>query len=102
MIEEEIRQHLTLDTITSQVEGSRDIIIKNVQESEDVLFQWCLFSYEYEDSVGKAVLKMLIEDYVTIRGFAFASSCLELYKQAKRKALQRSKGIRKELFTSNC
>ena len=43
---------------------------------------------------------MLVGLYLTVRGFGFAASCLEIYKQAKRKALQRAKGLRKELFTS--
>ena len=99
-MEEEIRQVLTLGAVSKQSEGSTTKIINRIMQSEDVLFQWCIRSPECDDAVSKAVLKKVVELYVTIRGFAFASSCLELYKQSKRKALQRSKGIRKELFTS--
>ena len=71
-------------------------------ESDDVLFWWRVLVSECEASaaVGSVMLKKIVDLYVTIRGFAFTSSCLEIYKQSKRKALQRSKGIRKELFTS--
>ena len=42
------------------------------------------------------VLKMMVELYVTIRGFAFASSCIELYKVAHKKKLQKSKALRRK------
>ena len=44
---------------------------------------------------------MMVELYVTITGFSFATSCVELYKQSTKKTLQKGKGIRKEVFTSN-
>ena len=37
--------------------------------------------------------------YVTVRGYAFANSCLELYKQRHTKKLQKSKSLRRELIT---
>jgi hypothetical protein len=47
------------------------------------------------------LLHMIVELYVTIRGFSFASSFVELHKKSSKKSLQKGKGIRKELFTSN-
>ena len=47
------------------------------------------------------LLKMIVELYLTIRVFAFAESCLELYKQETKRGNSKSKGIRKELFTSS-
>ena len=44
------------------------------------------------------VLKMMVELYVTICGFAFASSCLELYKVAHKKKLQKSKALRRKVL----
>ena len=36
---------------------------------------------------------------VTVRGFAFAKSCLELYKQARKKTLQKRRALHSELCT---
>ncbi len=38
--------------------------------------------------------------YLTVRGFSFASSCLELYKQQNRTQLQKSKGLRRKLIVT--
>ena len=42
-------------------------------------------SAEMDNDVTSAVLKQFVKLYVTIRGFAFTTSCLELYKQAHKK-----------------
>ena len=46
------------------------------------------------------LLDMIIELYVTIRGFAFANSCMELYKQLKKLTLQKSKATRRKIYES--
>ena len=56
---------------------------------EDVKFQWCLLATEMEDKIASALLKQLVSLYVTIRGFAFVSSCIELYKQASKKTAEK-------------
>jgi hypothetical protein len=38
---------------------------------------------------------------LTVRGFAFASSCLVLYKQQHRKQIQKSKALRRDVSTSS-
>ena len=49
--------------------------------------------------VSKHLLK-IIEMLITIRGFSFTKCYMELYKKSEKKITQRSKGLRKELFTS--
>ena len=97
-MKEDIMHYFTLDTINKKSEGAATELAQKVMQNEDVLFQWCLLTPEFDDAVGKAVLQKITDLYVTTRGFAFTSSCLELYKQVKGKALQRSKGIRKEIL----
>jgi hypothetical protein len=77
------------------------VLVNAVLNNEDVLFCWCLLAAGTDDANVQMLLKMIIELYVTIRGFSFATSCVELYKQSIKKTLQKGKGIRKELFTSN-
>ena len=56
-----------------------------------------MLTAESEDEDAQVVLEMLINLWITIRGFSFAGSWLEMYKQEKKKGLQRSKALRKEI-----
>ena len=58
-------------------------------------------STEMDNDVTSAVLKQIVKLYVTIRGFAFTTSYLELYKQAHKKTLQKKKALRRELCPSD-
>ena len=71
-----------------------------MMHSKEVLFQWCLFGADLDNTEGKELLEMIAKLYVTTRGFSFASSGVELFKEENKKTLQKRKGIRKELFTS--
>ena len=44
-----------------------------------------------DNETGMLLLKYLIELYITVQGFAFASSCLELYKQSRKTNLSKQK-----------
>lgn len=65
--------------------------------NEDVLFQWCMLSVELDDKIAIQLRDMIIELYVTVRGYAFANSCMELYKQSKKKTTPKSKGTRSKI-----
>ena len=97
-IEEVIRRHFRLSA--SQYEGLKVKILDDIKCDEDVLFQWCLLTTELDDDLAVKLRDMIIELYVTIRGFAFANSCMELYKQHKKQTLQKSKAIRRTVFES--
>ena len=68
-----------------------------VLKNEDLLFQWALVTSNSDDEVGQKVLELICELYLTVRGFAFAKSCLELYKQTHKKSIQKSKALRKSI-----
>ena len=59
-------------------------------------FQWCMLTASTDDD-NAAVLHRIIELYVTTRVFICK---LMLYKKSSKRALQKGKGIHKELFTS--
>ena len=100
-MEEVIRQHLTTAAASRQHEGARMQLIESILMNEDLLFQWSLQATEIDNDAASALLKQIVELYVTIRGFAFATSCLELYKQAHKKTLQKKKALRRELCPSD-
>ena len=67
------------------------MIANIIMEDEDVLFQWSMFWTETEEAIGKKILTMMANLYITTRGFSFASSCVELYKNTHKKLLQKRK-----------
>ena len=99
-IEEVVRTHLRIQNIRKIADGEKHELTQEVQASEDVQFHWCILAVDMSVEVSELLLKMIIEMWITIRGFSFAKCYMELYKQREKKITQRSKGLRKELFTS--
>ena len=58
---------------------------EKLHSSETVMFHWSIISAEIDEDQGERVLSHIIRIYVSIRGAAFAASCLEMYKQKKQK-----------------
>ena len=77
----------------------KEKVMENILKDEDVLFNWLMISGEWENEEAETLFKMIIELWVTIRGFSFASSWVEKYKLAHHQSIQKSKGIRKQLIT---
>ena len=63
-----------------------------VPSNEDVQFYWTLLSVEGGGEASKLLLSMLIDLWVTIRGFSYASSWMEEYKRANKGTVRKSKG----------
>ena len=58
-------------------------------------FFWSIVSGEWEEE-ERTLFTMIIEMWITIRGFSFAKSFLEMYKQANKTSVQKSKGLKEE------
>lgn len=56
----------------------KEKIIKAVKESEEVLFHWCLLTAETAGKDAQMALEMIVNLWITIRGFSFAGPWLEL------------------------
>ena len=96
IMEDEIRRFFTLSA--NRLKGTmKAAAVEAILKSEDLLFEWCIIAAEADDNVATTVLHQIVELYVTIRGFAFAKSCLEMYKQAHKKTLQKKRALRSEL-----
>lgn len=83
--EEEIRKHLnTLSSTGGCTPGVKEKFVGTLMSSEDVQFYWCIVTANFEaddPEVHDCILKMIIQLFVTVRGFAYASSWIEHYKQ---------------------
>ena len=60
-------------------------------------FEWLFCSSQMNNETGMLLLKYMVELYVTVRGFAFASSCLEMYKQSQKTTITKQKALQKKL-----
>ena len=80
--------------------GRKNEIMEEVMKDLQVMEDWAWVSVDMDEEIAKKLLKMLVEEWVKIRGFSFAHAWLELYKQACKKTLQRSKGLRKNLLSN--
>ena len=95
-IELEIRQHIRQDSTV--VENIKPELQRKISSNDDVLFFWSLVSANWEEGESQALLEQIIDHYITVRGFSFASGWMEKYKQAQKKGTQKSKGIRKQQY----
>ena len=83
-----------LNDITTNL---RDKVKESVLKDENVLFYWCMLTTDIEDDKAKILLTMITDLFITVRGFSFTKSFMELYKQATKKSTQKSKALRKTL-----
>ncbi len=75
-------------------ESTKKTILDPLRSNEDLLSLWGMLTAHYGNDVPIEVLKQICELYVTVRGFSFATSCMELFKQQTKTQVQKSKGLR--------
>ncbi len=93
-MEMKIRQYLTVASAPTMSAGFISTMTAGILSDEDVLFNWTIVAAEWEEETEKALLKQICNLWIAIRGFSFASSWLEMYKQTEKKTVQKSKGVR--------
>ena len=81
-VEMNVRRHFSKTSAPTLSAGSKAELVESITTDEDVLFYWSILSAEWEEKEEQILLRMLIELWVTVRGFSFAKSMLEMYKQA--------------------
>ena len=69
-----------------------------LRSDDDVLFYWSLITADIDDNCASKLLEMIVEHWITLRGFSYASSIMEKYKQTNKKNIEKSKGLRKTLI----
>ena len=101
-MEMEVRKHLrhTDEHLSYDVAKNTKTVKEYVLEDVDVQYNWGLRSCQLEEEERDELkLKLIAVKYITIRGFLFTSSFMELYKQQNKKRLQKSKGLRENFNT---
>ena len=77
----------------------RKKILHLLYMDEHLQHHWAqMLSTTHHKNIRLMLLQRIVHLYVTIRGFAFANSCLELYKQRHSTRIQKSKALRRVLI----
>ena len=64
-----------------------------VTEDDDVQFGWTIAASSMKEDIVDQAFEAILNLYITIRGFSFAASILEMYKQEAKKGTQKKKVI---------
>jgi len=75
-------------------------IVKNII-SEEVEFYWLIAQADFDvgdEDTYKTLLQKIVELYLTVRGFSYASNLVEKYKQLTSKGTKKSKAFCRELY----
>ena len=96
-MELEVKQYLST-SVSACTPSLKSTLQDAVKINEDVLFYWAIISGNWGVEESKALFSMVVELWITIRGFGFTSSWMEQYKLRNKKSVQKSKGLRKTLI----
>ena len=96
-MELEIRKHL--QSQSPQDVRFKDKMTDNILKNDDVLFYWSMLSADWSEGNAEVLIHIVIELWITIRGFSYASAWMEKYKASQKKTVQKSKGVRKQLIS---
>lgn len=96
-MEENLRHHLKVSNVREMNSDFRDKVVMELVKNDDVNFYWCMLALDLDAEKESVLLKLLVEHWVTVRGFSFAGAYMEMYKQYTKRSLQRSKGLRTTL-----
>ena len=97
VIEHGIRRHFRVENAREMTASYEGKVLAGILTNEDLLFHWCMVCC---DVLSNELLKRTAELWTTVRGFSFAKSYMEMYKQATTKVIQRSKALCKTLFST--
>ena len=77
-------------------DGYKSYLTRMVVHDDDDLFYWCMARFDQDDN--ERCLQFIVNKWITICGFSFASSIMEIYKQENKKGTGKSKSLRTKLY----
>ena len=92
-----VKTHFKIDN-PSLLKELKEKMKSDVLQNENVLFYWSMIAANWVENEAEELLSMIVDQWITIRGFSFSSSFNEKYKREQAKTLEKSKGIRKNLI----
>ena len=97
-LEIEVKHHIKTNVKPDKF-NTKDVFRK-LMTNEDVEHYWDTLSINWSEEDRVLLLSMIIDHWITVRGFAYTSAWMEKYKNTEHKKVQRSKGIRKTVMGS--
>ena len=91
-----VRRYLTVQKASRMDESYKSYLTNMVVNDDDVLFHWCIAGFQKDEN--ERCLHHIVNKWITIRGFSFASSLMEMYKQENKKGTGKSKSLRTKLY----
>ena len=93
-----VRRHLhDISQALYEQAGSKTAIVQDMMSDVDVLYYWDICQCELGQDERKELLTMVVQHYVTVRGYSFARSLLEKFKTREKKSTQKSMAMRKKV-----
>lgn len=100
-IETSVRRHFHIGNTQMMNERFRDAVTQDTIKDDDVLFYWCISSASMSQDCANTLLEKIVNKWITIRGFSFAKTMLEIYKKETKRGTQKSKALRRKLAENN-
>ena len=76
-----VQQRFQKGSVTTLTPGTKNVVVGAIVADEGIAFYWCLVAVNMETRTVNRLLHVIVELWVTIRGFSFCSGWMELYKQ---------------------
>ncbi len=76
----------------NEKKGIKDVVIEKMIEYEDVLFCWSIVAINWEEDESVELMNLMIEHWVTLRGFSYVSSFVEIIRREIKQLCKRQKG----------
>ena len=94
---------LQLKQLAQSAHAAQKRMIEAITASDNVQFYWQIVTADFdeEEEVKSVLLSMISELYLTMQGFSFANSWVEKFKQSVKKSTQKSKSLRRELYSQS-
>lgn len=100
-IETSVRRHFHIGNTQMMNNKFRDAVSEDTIKDDDVLFYWSISSASMSQYCANKLLEKIVNKWITIRGFSFAKTMLEMYKKETKKGTQKSKALRRMLADKN-
>ena len=100
-MEMELRQHFTVSKIHDMDDHFKTKVTTSILADVDVNYYMACATEDLDEPARNELLSEIVNLYVTVRGFSFAKSWLEMFKQEHKRKLQKSKSLRSKLNCQN-
>ena len=93
-VEYSLQRYLRANTAHMMNDELSSTLTQNVVDDHDVCFHWIIVSASVEEDVVERLLERVVKLYITIRGFSFTRSVLEMYNKEGKTTTQKKKTLR--------